>query len=111
MSALDYAPPEFKPRRSKLAIASLFMPIAGILAGIWVTKLISGPFHSRRGDFLGLLTMFIASLVGLVCAVVAMHRIRRSDGRLIGRQIAIVAIAFATVFLVWPLVIFFAMRE
>lgn len=108
---LDYAPPELRSRRSKLAIASLLIPFAGIVLGVWVTKLISGPFHSRAGDVLGMLTMFIGSLVGLACATASMRRIRRSNGRLLGRPIAIVAIAFATVFILWTLVILFVMPE
>ena len=81
------ASPPNKTKTSRLAIASLVCAIAGALPRLlayWTGEL--------ESVILCFLAAGLVSLVGLVLGILAVTRIRRSKGQLIGKSLAVAAI-------------------
>jgi hypothetical protein len=103
---LDYArPPPTRPRRSLWALASICCPIAGLPLCIIMTQMLYRTYRPQVADRIGMLIWVAASALGLLAAVIGLARIRRSEGAMRGRPIAIVGIAFSIFFLALAIVI------
>ena len=103
---LDYAaPPEKRPRRSLWALASICCPIAGLPLCVIVTQFLYRSYRPPVADRIGMLIWVAACALGLLAAIIGLARIRRSEGTLRGRPIAIVGMAFSIFGVVWAIVI------
>lgn len=98
-------------RRSKLAIVSLLLPIAGLPLSIVITKALADVAPRVYADRLGMLAWVTTSALGLGTALTAIRRIHRSGGILRGRPVAIVGIAFSITFIAWAIIVLFAASE